>query len=204
MSTPGDETAAKPKRRRRLPEEARREALASARRLLIDSGPKAVTLSAVGKQIGVTHATLIHHFGSAAGLQSALMGSMIGDLTDAMAEMAVQLRSDAGAPRALTDSVFDAAGPGGAGRLAAWIALSGDLEHLEPIRAAVIHVVDAIQEKFSDAGEGARDKVAAGVLFMSLCAFGDAIIGAPLRGMLDRDDDSAREIVAGLLPSFLA
>src|ERR1700677_1750841 len=140
MST--DEERAKParrgKRRRRLPDEARREAVATARRLLIQEVPNAITLKAVADEIGVTHANLIYHFGSAAGLQSALMESMVRDLTDALAATVKALRADAGARRSLTDSVFDAFDQGGAGRLAAWIVLSGDLRHLQPVRAAVL------------------------------------------------------------------
>ena len=94
----------RPKRRRRTPDEARREALVAARRLLIEAGPTAITLKAVADEIGVTHANLIHHFGSAAGLQSALMGSMVRDLTDALGETVAQLRLEIGAPRTLTDS----------------------------------------------------------------------------------------------------
>jgi len=45
------------KRRKRTPDEARDEALAAARRLLLDKGPNAVTLAAVGKALGMTHAT---------------------------------------------------------------------------------------------------------------------------------------------------
>jgi len=204
MSTdPAPLPAARPKRRRRTPDEARREAVATARNLLIQSGPNAITLKAVGDEIGVTHANLIHHFGSAAGLQSALMGSMVRDLTDALAATVAELRSDSGAPRALTDSVFEAFDRGGAGRLAAWIALSGDLRHLEPVRAAVQDLVEAITEKFAAEGEQTRHRITGAVLFIALCAFGDAVIGAPLRDMLDRDADSARRIVARLLPTFL-
>jgi AcrR family transcriptional regulator len=200
----GDEAVIEaPKRRRRAPEEARREALVSARQLLIDSGPTAITLKAVGDEIGVTHANLIHHFGSAAGLQSALMESMVRDLADALDAAVTQLRSDTGAPRALVDAVFDAFDKGGAGRLAAWIALSGDLQHLEPVRAAVHDLVQAICDKFAAEGEQTHNRVTSAVLFIALCAFGDAVIGAPLRDMLDRDEDSARKIVARLLPSFL-
>jgi len=191
------------KRRRRTPEEARREALITARQLLIDSGPTAITLKAVGDKIGVTHANLIHHFGSAAGLQSALMESMVRDLADALDAAVTQLRSDAGAPRALVDAVFDAFDQGAAGRLAAWIALSGDLQHLEPVRAAVQDLVKAIDEKFAAEGEQTHNRITSAVLFIALCAFGDAVIGAPLRDMLGRDEDSARKIVARLLPSFL-
>lgn len=191
------------KRRRRAPEEARREAVVSARRLLIEQGPTAVTLKAVGDEIGVTHANLIHHFGSAAGLQSALMESMVRDLAAALDAAVAELRSDTGAPRTLIDAVFDAFDQGGAGRLAAWIALSGDLQHLEPVRAAVQDLVQAICDKFAAEGEQTQARVTSAVLFIALCAFGDAVIGAPLRDMLDRDEDAARKIVARLLPSFL-
>ena len=191
------------KRRRRTPEVARSEALAAARRLLIEEGPDAITLKAVAHEIGVTHANLIHHFGSAAELQSALMGSMVRDLTDALAETVADLNSDSAAPISLTDSVFDAFEKGGAGRLAAWIALSGDLSHLEPVRGAVQDLVNAIHERLASGGEANRRRITGAVQFIALCAFGDAVIGAPLRDMLDRDEGSARRIVARLLPTFL-
>src|SRR5215472_3455700 len=112
-------------RRRRSPEEARGEALASARRLLIESGPGAVTLKAVADDIGMTHTNLLHHFGSAGELQSELMSAMVRDLAAALMDAVAHLRSDAAAPRALVDMVFDAFDKGGAGTLAAWISLSG-------------------------------------------------------------------------------
>ena len=192
----------KPRRRRRSPDEARREAVEAARALLLSGGPNAVTLSAVAAEIGVTHANLIHHFGSAAGLQSALMGSMVADLNQALDTAVTRLRTDEGAPLELVNAVFDAFAEGGAGRLAAWIALSGDLSHLEPVRAAVGDLVKAIAEKMGDDGE-ARERIGSAVLFIALSAFGEALIGPPLRDMLDQPDDAGRKVVAGLLPRFL-
>ena len=61
-------------RERLSPEQSRASALEAARRLLIEQGPQAVTLKAVAAEIGKTHANLLHHFGSAAGLQAALAG----------------------------------------------------------------------------------------------------------------------------------
>lgn len=194
--------AEKARRRRRAPEEARREALVTARALLLSGGPDAVTLSAVAAEIGVTHANLIHHFGSAAGLQSALMGSMVSDLTQALDAAVARLRTDEGAPLELVNAVFDAFSAGGAGRLAAWIVMSGDLSHLEPVRAAVQSLVEAIGDKM-DAPEGpARENLGSAVLFIALSAFGEALIGPPLRDMLDQPNDAARKVVAGLLPHF--
>src|SRR3954470_8925026 len=55
--------------RSRMPsEESRAAAMDAARALLIEAGPQAVTLKAVGARIGRTHANLLHHFGFAAGL----------------------------------------------------------------------------------------------------------------------------------------
>ena len=195
-------TLEKPRRRRRSSEEAQREAVVSARALLLSGGPTAVTLSAVATDIGVTHANLIHHFGSAAGLQSALMGSMVADLNQALGAAVTRLRTDEGAPLELVNAVFDAFAGGGAGRLAAWIAMSGDLSHLEPVRAAVRDLVEAITEKMGDDGE-ARERIGSAVLFIALSAFGEALIGPPLRDMLDQPDDAARKVVADLLPRFL-
>jgi AcrR family transcriptional regulator len=192
----------KPRRRRRSPDEARREAVDAARALLLSGGPNAVTLSAVAADIGVTHANLIHHFGSAAGLQSALMGSMVADLSRALDTAVARLRTDEGAPLELVNAVFDAFAEGGAGRLAAWISLSGDLSHLEPVRAAVRDLVEAIAEKMGDDGE-ARERIGSSVLFIALSAFGEALIGKPLHDMLDQPDDATRKVVAGLLPRFL-
>lgn len=189
-------------RRRRSPEEAREEALVSARKLLLRHGPGAVTLVAVADDIGMTHGNLIHHFGSAAELQSALMGTMVRDLAAAIGTAVTQVRSDATAPRALIDIVFDAFGAGGAGMLAAWIALSNKHAHLEPIRAAVTDLVRAIDERSVQAGDTPPRHIQSAILFITLCAFGDAVIGPDLRTMLGRDSDSVRRVAARLLPAF--
>ena len=194
--------SATPKRRKRSPEEAREEALAAARELLLTGGPKAVTLTNVGKAVGMTHANVIHHFGSATELQSALMGSMVGDLANALEEAVAHVRSDSAAPRQLVDIVFDAFDNGGAGMLAAWIALSQDIGHLEPVREAVRSLVRAIEERTRVNDDAAHRRVTSSVLLIALCAFGDSVIGDPLREMLGRVKEAAGRITARLLPSF--
>lgn len=191
------------RRRRRTPDEARHEALACARARLLSGGPDAVTLKAVADDIGVTHTNLIHHFGSAAGLQSALMGSMVADLSQALDAAIVRLRTDEGAPLELVNAVFDAFAEGGAGKLAAWIVLKGDLSHLEPVRDAVTGLVRAIQDKLGDPDGQEQTRISSAVLFIALSAFGEALIGPPLRDMLDQDDSSSRRVIAGLLPHLL-
>jgi AcrR family transcriptional regulator len=190
------------KRRKRSPEEARQEALAAARELLLTGGPKAVTLTNVGKAVGMTHANVIHHFGSAAELQSALMGSMVADLAQSIGEAVAHVRSDEAAPRQLVDIVFDAFGKGGAGMLAAWMALSQEVSHLEPVADVVKSLVKAIEDRAGLSDEVAHRRVTSALLLIALCAFGDSVIGPQLREMLGRDPEATRRMMARLLPSF--
>ena len=189
------------KRRKRSGAEVREEGLAAARGLLLGGGPAAVTLASVGQEIGMSHANVLHHFGSAAGLQSALMGSMITDLTIALDNVVELLKTDAAAPRTVADRVFDAFDKGGAGQLAAWIILSGDVAHLEPVRNAVRGLVEAIVGPSTD--DAAPDRVRAAVLMMAVTAFGDALIGPHVREMLDQPEDAMRDLIARILPLFL-
>jgi AcrR family transcriptional regulator len=191
-----------PPRRRRSAQEARGEALAAARKLLIERGPYAVTLKAVADELGMSHTNLLHHFGSAGELQSELMSAMVRDLAAALMDAVAHLRSDAGAPRALVDMVFDAFDKGGAGRLAAWIGLSGSFDSLEPVRDAVDELVSALEEKFAQEEGDPHLGVTSSVLFIALMAFGDSVIGEPLREMLDRERTAGRKIAAFLLPKF--
>jgi len=190
------------KRRKRSPEEAKHEALVAARELLLTRGPKAVTLTNVGKAVGMTHANVIHHFGSAAELQSALMGSMVADLAQSIAEAVAHVRSDDAAPRKLVDIVFDAFEKGGAGMLAAWMALSQEVSHLEPVTGVVKSLVTAIEDRAGVSDEVAHRRVTSAVLLIALCAFGDSVIGPQLREMLGRDPEATRRMTARLLPTF--
>ena len=88
--------------------------------------------------------------------------------------------------------------------MAAWIVLKGDLSHLEPVRDAVNGLVHVIQEKLGDPSDASRDRLSSAVLFIALSAFGEALIGTPLRNMLDQDEAASRRVVAGLLPYFVA
>lgn len=189
------------RRRKRQGEVAREEGLVAARRLLLERGPAGVTLANVGDAIGMSHANVLYHFGSAADLQSALMGSMIRDLTDALDGAVERIKTDGAAPRVIVDQVFDAFGEGGAGQLASWIALSRDFSHLEPVREAVNSLVVAFRDKFLD--EDADPRVRSAVLMIAVCAFGDAVIGPHLRDMLGQDDDAMRSLAAKLLPMFV-
>lgn len=183
--------AALPARRRLSPEESRDAALDAARALLVESGPQAVTLKAVAARIGRTHATLLHHFGSAEELQRALIGRMAEGITGTIRDAVLRNRSGEPNPREVVDLTFDAFGRGGAGALASWMILSGNEDALDPILTAIHDLVDELAAE----EHGRRDRpIHQETLQLVLMALGDALLGASMARALGLSRDAARSI----------
>ncbi|HEX8842787.1 MAG TPA: helix-turn-helix domain-containing protein [Sphingomicrobium sp.] len=178
-------------RKRLNPEESRSVALEAACRLLIEQGPQAVTLKAVAAEIGRTHANLLHHFGSAAGLQAELARSLAGSVTHRIAQTVERARHHETDPREIVDQTFDAFGRGGAGALAAWMILSGNRDALSPILEAIHQLVAELSS-----GEEQEHRVAQTTLWLVLMALGDALLGGPIAETLGLGRDTAREVAA--------
>jgi AcrR family transcriptional regulator len=195
--------SSKARRVRRTPEEARTLALASARRLLLVEGPDAITLQSVATDLGMSHTNLIHHFGSAAGLQSELMRQMMSELTAAIESAVMRLRAGKGEFRDFVDIVFDAFDRGGAGRLAAWIVLSGEATRLAPVGEVVRDYIDSVERGAGPGAQDVHERVTSATLFVTMAALGDAIIGNHLRRMVGRERDAVRRIIGRLLPVVL-
>src|SRR4029453_18789732 len=180
-------------RRRLSPDESRAAAIAAARELLLEDGPQAVTLKAVADKIGRTHANVLHHFGSAAGLQSELARSIAEEVTAAVAvsvERARQHQTDA---REIVDQTFDAFGEGGAGALAAWMILTGNRDVLIPILEAIRALVTQLSVGHEE------HHVADSTLWLVLVALGDSLLGGPIAQALGLERDTARKIAADAL-----
>ncbi|TPG38585.1 TetR/AcrR family transcriptional regulator [Sphingomonas koreensis] len=182
-------------RRRMSPEESRDAALEAARTLLIESGPQAVTLKAVAARIGRTHANLLHHFGSAAGLQKALFARMAGYITSTIREAVLEARAGNQDPREVVELTFDAFGTGGAGALASWMILSGNEDALDPILTAIHDLVDELAEGHP----GTERPIHEETLQLVLMALGDALLGGPMARALGLPRDKARELAFDML-----
>ncbi|WP_068075519.1 TetR/AcrR family transcriptional regulator [Novosphingobium lentum] len=179
-------------RKRLSPEESRTAALEAARSLLIETGPQSVTLKAVAARIGRTHANLLHHFGSASGLQKALAKHLAGTICATIAEAVIASRSGIGCPRDVVDMTFDAFDREGGGALASWMLLSGNEDALDPIVEAIHDLV----EELHDFSLGAMRQV---TLTLVLLALGDALMGGPLSQSLELPRTSARDTAEALL-----
>src|SRR6476469_6863648 len=177
-------------RRRLSPEESRSAALEAARELLLSDGPSAVTLKAVAGKIGRTHANLLHHFGSAAGLQAELARSIADSVVSSIADAVEKARAGETDARVIVDQTFDVFGREGAGALAAWMILTGNRDAINPI-------LDSIRGLVAQLSVGHEEHhVAQSTLALVLNALGDSLLGTPIADSLGLPRDTARELAA--------
>ncbi len=113
------------KRRRRSVEDAKREILETAERVLRESGPDAVRVQVVARELGISDAAVHYHFGS----RDALMEALLRDVGRRM-KRELQLVIDSWDPdqfdvRSLVSLLDDSYRQRGYGRLAAWMQLTG-------------------------------------------------------------------------------
>jgi len=177
-------------RKKRLsPEESRLAALVEARALLIDTGPQAVTLKAVAARVGRTHANLLHHFGSASGLQKALAEYLAQSICRTIGDTVLKSRKGEAPAREIVDLTFDAFDTEGAGALASWMLVSGNEDALDPIVDAIHALVDDLTQ------DEAHDRhLREDTLALVTMALGDALMGARLSSSLGLPRQSARQL----------
>jgi AcrR family transcriptional regulator len=171
---------------RRTPEAARENIIQAARRLLIDEGPRSLKLQRVGKEAGVSHASVIHYFGSIEALTLAVVKdnhrkrreTLRADLSHIPTKKERGERLD-NALAALSDREQ--------GRLTASLLSLG----LDPFPAeeelGLASIADVITELTELDIEQARRMVLANVLAM----VGEAMVGSHMRARLGVEDTEA-------------
>ncbi len=185
--------------RRLSPEASRSAALEAARILLIETGPQAVTLKAVASRVGRTHANLLHHFGSASGLQRDLAEYLTKAICVTIGQEVDRVKDGKTTTRQLADVIFDSFDRDGAGALTSWMLLSGNEDALNPIVESIHALVDDIAQDGH-----ANTELHQLTLQLVLMALGDALMGGPLSASLGLQRSAGRQIAAQLLEQSLA
>ena len=183
-----------PLRRRLSPEQSRAAALDAARALLVEVGPQAVTLKAVGARVGRTHANLLHHFGSAEGLQKALIADLASRIVGTIKAAVIRSR-EVEDPAEVVDLTFDAFGTNGAGALASWMILTGNENALDPILDAIHDLVEDLAADQQHKEAPIREET----LQLVLMALGDALLGTSMAKALGLPRDTARLLARRML-----
>lgn len=187
-----------PPRKRLASGESRSVAIAAARQLLRDEGVAAVTLKSVAGRVGRTHANLLHHFGSVAGLHRALAEDIAATVSSSIIEAIGRRRRGEASERDVVDAMFDAFAAERVGELIGWIALTRQREAFEP----VVATVRAIVEDFRAAGDvRPMDRVTLGLV---LLAVGDSLVGAEIAEAAGLPREAVRDDAVGLIQGIVA
>ena len=184
-------------RKRLSPQESRAAAVAAARDLLRDEGAAAVTLKAVGARIGRTHANLLHHFGSAAGLHQALAEDIALTVSASITEAIGKRRRGEASERDVVDAMFDAFHAERVGELIGWIALTRQRDVLAPVTSTIA----AILADFRAAGDKRpMDRV---ILGLVLLVIGDTLVGREIAAATGDPPDTVREIAVAQIQALI-
>ena len=172
--------AARGKRRRRTPEEARRLILETAQALIASTGPEGLRLQDIAAAAGISHPLILHHFGTREGLVRALTRQAVAELRDKL--VAAMGSSDYSIEQQL-DRVFDAFRDGLAQRLA-WLTTVDPGDRAEQTEMIMRDIADKLHaRRISTSPPGTaveRSDTDALVHLVATAAVGDALFGAHL------------------------
>jgi AcrR family transcriptional regulator len=144
-----------PSRRRRTAEEARSSILDAAERRLVASGPGGIRLQEVAADVGVSHPTVLHHFGSREGLIKAVVARALDSLSAGLVGALRAAPDEADPTGVLLDAVFETLVGGGHARALLWLALAGYAPPMEELR---IHAVAEAVHEFRVARRAKKKK----------------------------------------------
>lgn len=138
MSQTSHRDPTSPRRKRRTADVARREILEAARQRLMTDGPDGLRLKAIADDLGITHSSILHHFGSREQLLVDLRDSGFEALAADLRERIAQ-PTDGDPAIAFFERVSETLGEQGYGRLLVWQMMVGD----PPKNAEVNPVIQA-------------------------------------------------------------
>ena len=186
---------------RRSAEQARESLLDAAEALLLRDGPEAIRIVDVAQRAGVTHPTLLHHFGSRERLMAAL-SRRASERLQAEVNRIFGTVPPAPGRAERTIAAFDHAAAAleerGLARLLAWLLLAergeGDFDGtLEPL-VETVHAARSEQRAAAGQPPPPLEQSRYGVALVLLQLFGDALFGPVIRrgvGLSDTPDVAA-------------
>ena len=189
-------TSEKPPRRRRDAEEARAAILDAAERRLVEAGLGGIRLQDVAADVGVSHPTVLHHFGSREGLVNAVIARSLEGIHREMVETIGGSPGGVEPIRGQLDAVAEALSRGGHGRVVLWLALEG--QRFQPAGVRLADVVDAAHalraaKRCGDVDLPSREDTARTVVLAALALVASSVLGPTLLEQAGLAHDEAAE-----------
>jgi AcrR family transcriptional regulator len=183
--------AQKQKRVRRRPEEAKALILDAAEASMKAGGPAALRLQDVARAAGVSHPTILHHFGSREGLVRALNLRSLEALTAGVIERMREAKSGDDGIRRTFEAYRD-----GLAQRTIWllqqeqVPASANVTMFEDI----VQGLHAIRQRYALPGHVPDIEDTRSVVHLTtIAAFGDALIGTRLRSASGAGEEARRE-----------
>lgn len=192
-------SAPRARRIRRAPSDMRAEALAAARRLIVEGTDEVLTMRAVADAAGVTYPNLSHHFGSAAGLHVAIAEDLVRELLAGLQTVDVEMNNLEHDYRAVVDRVFDLFSKNGLGRVLGWLVRSGETSRLEPMNRILS---DFIASRARPSSKSDASRISRIALIVAFAAYAESSVGPILGDVLGANASKRRDYVAQALAAL--
>ncbi len=196
MAAPRKRAAKPPKvRLRRAPEEARRVILEATSELLVAQGPDAIGLKDVAARAGVSHALVTHYFGTKDSLFEEAIAAHAMDLRQTI--MSALDSEDTIPVETLIGMLLDSLTEASAGRLAAWLMLSGRMDRADFFsqrQKGAKRIVDRLMNRFAESGVViSRERIEFAILLVLTAAHGYAVGRKAFLGSLGLEATKERD-----------
>jgi len=174
---------AKPRPRRRLDAATARELiLDAAEKRLVGVGPSGIRLQEVAADAGVSHPTVLHHFGSRDLLVKAVIARSLHAINAALVEALRASDGDEKQLEAMLEQVAIALEGSGHARVMLWLALEG--HRIDGAEVRLIDVVDAAHAlrltRFKCTRKPTREDTARTVVLATIALVGGSVLGPSL------------------------
>jgi AcrR family transcriptional regulator len=182
-------------RRRRDAAAARAAILDACERHLVLAGPAGIRLQEVAADAGVSHPTVLHHFGTREALVKAVVTRALAEINARLADAIAQSTGEVTQVAAMLDGVFDALAHQGRARVVMWLALEGQRMDDDTRLSAVVDATHALRKtKFGGKKQAAsRDDTAHVVVLAALALTASAVMGPALLENAGLADDAGAE-----------
>jgi TetR/AcrR family transcriptional regulator, repressor for neighboring sulfatase len=177
----------------------RAQALAAARRLIVQGSDEVLTMRAVADAAGVTYPNLSHHFGSAAGLHAAIAEDLVRELLAGLQTVDVEMDNLEHDYRAVVVRVFDLFSQNGLGRVLSWLVRSGETSRLEPVNRML---ADFISSRARPRSKTDAKRIARIALIVAFAAYAESSVGPLLGDILGASGAKRRDYFAQALAAL--
>ena len=177
----------------------RAQALAAARRLIVEGSASVLTMRAVADAAGVTYPNLSHHFGSAAGLHAAIAEDLVREVLAGLQAIGQEVDGHRPDYRLLVDRVFDLFVRDGLGRVLGWLVNSGEDERLEPVNRLL---AEFIASRSRGRPKAQVTRIARVALIVCFGGYSESIVGPALGKVLGLSAATRRHHFAAALEAL--